>query len=169
MTLGDLFSFLTDHPEILVWFFGSLPLLAGLTGWIVGEDRHQPPWSWWFSGLLYAAVVPGMFAIILNLYRWLFERQPVMETNLLTQILPVLSMVVTLYILHQFVPLRSVRGYGRIMGFIMMVSTVLILMWVLDRTRILVLTWLPFYYAFIILVLLLIVFRIGWKRMAGGR
>jgi len=49
----------------------------------------------------------------------------------------------------------------------MMLAAVMCLMWILEKTHIFVISYLPFYQFLLIFAGLLIVIRLGWKKMIG--
>jgi hypothetical protein len=112
------------------------------------------------------AALPGIFAVFLNVYLFLFERQSVMNMNLFTQVFPVITMFITFFIIRKNVDLSLVPGFDRLSGLVLMVAVLIGLMWVLDSTKILAITFIPFQYALLIIVGALVVLRFGWSKMA---
>lgn len=164
MTLGEFFQFLQQHPFVLIGYFLVVPLTALLAGILGRGEAHLSPWNALYALLVYMTAVPGIFSLLLTVYLWLFERKSVLETDLMTQVLPVVSMVATLWLIRWNIPLRQVPGFGRLSGLLMMILVVLLLMWILDRTRLIAFTWIPFVWVIAILIGLLIVFRWGWAK-----
>ena len=114
---------------------------------------------------MYGATIPGIFAIVLNVYLFLFERQPIMQSNLYTQVLPVMVMVLTLWLVKRNVPFEYIPGFNKISGLITVMMAIMTVMWLLDRTHIFAVTFLPFQYVILMLVGLLIVARLGLKKL----
>lgn len=169
MTLGELFTLLAANPIILVGYFLVLPLTALLAGILGRTEGEEMPWNYLYSLLVYLAAVPGMFAIVLSVYFWLFEKRSLLETDVYIQVLPVISMVLTFWLIRWNVSLEKVRGFGKLAGLMMMIVVVLLLMWIIDRTHIIAFTYLPFYWVILILIALLVVFRLGWSRVIERR
>ncbi|MBP6183878.1 MAG: hypothetical protein KA479_02995 [Saprospiraceae bacterium] len=165
MTLGDFFTLIGQNPILLIGYYAVVPLTALLAGILGQAEGHLTPWKYLYGSLVYLAAVPGMFALILTLYFWLFERRSILETDLYIQVLPILSMVLTFWLIRWNTPLDKVPGFGKIAGLLIMVFVVLILMWAIDRTHIIAFTYLPFYIVILILIFLLILFRYGWFAM----
>ncbi|MFK7809127.1 MAG: hypothetical protein AB8F74_15095 [Saprospiraceae bacterium] len=169
MTLKEFFELLANEPYIILFYFLLIPFTAFLAGIMGKNEGHLTPWKYLYSVLIYLVCVPGIFAITLNIFLFLFEKQPIMQTDVYTQILPILSMVGTLMIIRNNVSYDQIPGFGKLSGMMMMIFAVLLLMWGLDRTRIYIVafTRMPFYYVLIIFVGLLAAFRIGMKRVLG--
>jgi hypothetical protein len=110
--------------------------------------------------------VPGIFAVTLSVYVFVFERRSIFQTDIYTQILPVLSMIGTLLLIRRNVDLDLIPGFDKITGLIMMITATFALMWVLDKTHIWVVSFLPFWQGILIFIGLLLVIRWGWSRMA---
>ncbi len=166
MTLQELFDVLSDNPSLTLFYFIALPLTAFLCGLFAKDRGHESPWKFVYCALLYMAALPGIFAVFLNVYLFLFERQSVMNMNLFTQVFPVITMFITFFIIRKNVDLSLVPGFDRLSGLVLMVAVLIGLMWVLDSTKILAITFIPFQYALLIIVGALVVLRFGWSKMA---
>ncbi len=168
MTLRDFFESCGDNPFLIIAFFALIPFTAFLAGILGKNEGHLSPWKYLYSILIYLVCVPGIFAITLNLYIFLFERQiSILDMNLVTQILPIASMILTILIIRRNVNLDYVPGFDKIGGLIMMITAILMIMWAFDRTRIWVVSRLPIGWAALIFIGLLAAVRIGWSRLAG--
>jgi hypothetical protein len=165
VTLQALFYLLSAHPEILGFFFLAIPLTAFLASIFGKGEGHLTPWKQLYCVLVYMAAIPGIFAITLNVYFFLFERRPIMESNIYTQIIPILIMVLTLWLIRRNVPFELIPGFDRLGGLAMIISAVLATMWLLDKTHIIAITVIPFYYVLIFMVFAFIGIRFGMKRL----
>lgn len=159
---------LSDNPLIIIAYFSLIPLAAFLAGILGKGEGEQAPWNYLYATLIYLVCVPGIFAVTLNIYLFLFEKQSIFQANIYTQILPILSMVLTLFLIHNNADLDRIPGFGKLSGLVMMLVTILGLMWILDRTRLLMFSYLPFQYVLLIFVGVLLVFRLGWSRLWGS-
>jgi len=164
MTLQQFFDLLSENPAIVLFYFIALPLTAFLCGIFGKGEGHLSPWKYVYCALMYMAAVPGIFAVILNVYLFLFERQRILDSNIYTQILPIIAMFVTFLLIRKNVDIKTIPGFDRLSGLILVVTGVLAAMWILDRTRIFAITIVPFQYVILIIVALLILIRLGWNR-----
>lgn len=165
MTLGDFFQTLSDSPEVVCFLFISVPLTAFLASIFGKNEGAKSPWKHLYSFLVYAACIPGIFAITLNVYLFLFERQSIMSANLFTQVLPIISMVLTLWLIKKNVSFNDIPGFDKLGGLIMILTSLIIVMWILEKTRIFAITIVPFYYFFILFIVILVAVRVGWKKL----
>ncbi len=165
MTLGDFFQALSDNPTVVCFLFISVPLTAFLASIFGKNEGAVTPWKELYTVLVYLTCIPGIFAVTLNVYLFLFERQSVNDVNLYTQVMPIISMVITLWLIRKNVKLDQVPGFEKLGGLIMILFVLIVFMWILEKTHILAITFIPFSYFVVLFVILLVVIRFGWKRM----
>ena len=168
MTLRDLFQLLAERPEYVIFYFAIIPIMAFLAGILGKGEGHIAPWRYLYSVLIYFVCVPGIFSITLSIYNFLFLRGSILDADVLMQILPVFSMVVTLLLIRRNADLDNVPGFDKLSGLVMVITAVLIIMWFFDRTRILAFSYLPFHYVILIFIGLLLAVRFGWKKAFGS-
>ena len=109
-------------------------------------SRHcnfYDPWKYLYSSLIYLVCVPGIFALFLSIYVFIFERRSIFQTDIYTQVLPIVSMFATLLLIRRNVSLDLVPGFGKITGLFMMIAAAFAFFWVLDKTHIIVISFLP--------------------------
>ncbi len=167
MTLGEFFNWTALHPTLLLIYFVGVPFIALLSGLFSKGEGHLSPWKYLYSILIYLVSLPGIFAITLSIYFFLFERRSILDMNLTTQVLPVLAMITTILIIRRHVDLDLVPGFDKISGLILIIATLMCLMWIIDKTRIYSITFMPFYVVILILLAGFFVIRMGLKKLAG--
>jgi hypothetical protein len=168
MTLQDFFHLLGQNPSYILTYFTAIPLIALLTNFMGKGEGHLSPWRYLYAALIFGVCIPGIFAFALNIYLFLFERRSVMESDVFSQILPVFSMIGTLLIVRQNAPFATIPGFDKISSLIMMISATFAFMWILDRTHIYVVSYLPFWQAILIFIGLFLVIRLAWSRFISG-
>lgn len=156
MTLAEFFEWISSEPLWAVGYFAILPILAFAIGKMAGEDAIYTPWNYLFATIIYLVCVPGIFAVTLNIYLFLFAKQNIMDSDLIIQWLPILGMAITIPVVRSQVNLDFVPGFGRLSGLIIMILIVLTIMWVLDRTRLWFISVLPVSYVLVIFAVLMI-------------
>lgn len=169
MTLKAFFDLLAENPVYILFFFIVIPLTALLSGVMGKNEGHLTPWKYLYSTLIYLICVPGIFSVTLNIYMFLFEKKPILETDIYTQILPIISMLLTLFIIRQNVSLDDIPGFGKLSALVMIISSTLAIMWFIDSTSIHVFTYMRFEKVILIFIGLLIAIRFGWYRVFGGK
>ena len=165
MTLQDFFNWVQSNPSYTLAYFIAIPAIALLAGIFAKEEGHQSPWKYLYSGLIYLGCIPGIFAVTLNIYFFFWERRSVMNAELLLQVLPILSMILTLFIIKRNVNLDFVPGFDKLSGFMMIIGILLTMMWILDRTHFFVFASMPFSTVLIILIGGILVIRYSLKKI----
>jgi hypothetical protein len=163
MNLQDFFNWIGSNPKIVLFYFLCIPIFASLIGFLANEKASSAPSLYLYSSLIYLVSIPGIFAMTLNIYLFLFERKSVFDANVYLQILPIFSMIATLIIIRNKVDLNLVPGFDRISGLITMITCAICFMWFLDRTHIYVFSYMPFWQVAAILIGLILIMRVGWK------
>lgn len=167
MTLGEFFEWIGERPGLILAYFLLIPIIALLAGMFSKGEGHLSPWKYLYSTLIYLVSIPGIFAVTLSVYMFLFERRSIMDTNMYTQVLPIFSMIVTILIIRKQVSLDLVPGFDKISGLIMIIAALICLMWIIDKTRIYSITFMPFYVVILILLAGFFVIRLGLRRLAN--
>ncbi|RRB06475.1 hypothetical protein [Larkinella rosea] len=166
MTLQDFFNAVSSNPALLAVFLLSIPALAFVVNMWSGATAEEI-WRWRFvyATLVYLACIPGIFAFTLNIYLFLFERQSIWQMNLITQVLPIVTMAATLMLIKRKLPFNYIPGFGKLSGFMTLIGAVIGLLWFIDRTRIYAVTYIPFIYIVVGFVGLLLVIRFAWSKL----
>ncbi len=144
MTLEELFQQIAENPAYIIFYFSIIPFAAFLAGLLGKGEGHMSPWKYLYSALIFLVSVPGIFSVTLSVYFFLFEKRPIMQTDVFTQIIPVLSMVITLLAIRKNVNLDYIPGFDKMSGLITMITASLAIMWFIDRTRIWVVSYVRF-------------------------
>lgn len=165
MTLKDFFDLLGDNPFYIIAYFSLIPFTALLVLLMGRGEGHLSPWKYLYSTLIYGVCVPAIFSVTLSVYFFLFERRSILDTDVFTQILPVVSMIATLLLISKNVPLERIPGFEKISGLMMMITAAFAFMWFLDKTRIYAFTYVKFQYVILMFIVLLIIIRFGWSRI----
>lgn len=165
MTLSDLFELMAKNPSIILFYFGAIVATSILAGIFSKGEGHKSPWTYLYSGLVYLVCVPGIFAITLNVYTFIFERRSIYDMNIYAHFLPIIAMVVTLMIIRRNVDFDDIPGFSNISALITIISVIMILLWILEKTHIFVISFMPFQYALIIIAALLFFLRLSFKKL----
>lgn len=164
MTLRELFDYLSANPAVVMAFFLGIPFTALLAGILGKGEGHLSPWKYLYAVLIYLVCVPGIFAAALAVYLFLFERGgSIFNVNLLTQALPIVSMVLTLGIIRRNAPFGYIPGFDKLSSLMLMIASVFVLMYFLDRLHLVAWVNVPVQYLLLIVAGLLLAFRFALK------
>ena len=168
MTLQDFFNAISANPAILIVLLLAVPLATLIVNMWSGSTAEQVlKWKYVYAALAYLACVPGIFALTLNVYLFLFERQSIFQFDVYTQILPFFVMLLTLWLIRRNVSFDYIPGFGKISGLVLMIFATISVMWIVDRTRIVVFSYLRFEYVLVLFLGLLCLMMLGWRRFFG--
>jgi hypothetical protein len=165
MTLEQLFVRVADEPSIIMMYFGFIPIIAFVANIMGKGEGNLAPWKELYAALIFLVAIPGIFAFTLNVYLFLFEKRSIFQTEIYTQILPIASMILTLLIIRQNADFSHIPGFDKLSSLITMITCTLCLMWFVDRTHIVIFSYMPFQQVLLIFAVLLIVIRLGWSRI----
>lgn len=164
MTIREFIQWVGENPTMTLVFFSFAPFTAMLALILGKGEGHLSPWKYLYSVLVYICCIPGIFAVAFSVYMFLFERGSIMNTDLFTQILPLLSMILTLTLIKRNVSFGAIPGFGRISNLMMMIATLIVVMWLLDRTHIIAFSYIPIHVLLLVVAGLLLLFSVGLKR-----
>ncbi|MBK9270448.1 MAG: hypothetical protein IPM48_02535 [Saprospiraceae bacterium] len=165
MTLQDFFDLISAHPQYSLIYCLTIPAIALIVGWATEPNTWRSPWRYLYSFLIYAIAIPGIFAATLNVYFFFWERRSLLEMDLMVQILPFISMLVTFWISARFISFVEIPGFGKLTALVTIIVVMLLLMWILDRTRIFAFTGMPFTFVILLLIGLVLVAVYSLKKM----
>ncbi|MCE7039411.1 hypothetical protein [Dyadobacter sp. CY312] len=165
MTLSQLFNYISENPWPVALYFLLLPIVTWIIGLVSTGSREVKFWSYVYAVLVYAICIPGVFAVTLNMYLFLFERQSIWQANIILQFLPVISMVLSLMLVKSKIPFSLIPGFGKISGFLTLITALIGVMWFFDRIRLVAFTYVPFSVILIGFVLTLLAIRFAWSKL----
>ena len=165
MTLSQLFNHISENPWPAVMYFLLLPIVTWIIGLVSTGSREVKLWSYVYAVLVYAICIPGVFAVTLNIYLFLFERQSIWQANVVLQFLPVISMILSLMLVKSKIPFSLIPGFGKISGFLTLITALIGVMWFFDRIRLVAFTYVPFSVILIGFVLTLLAIRFAWSKL----
>ncbi len=165
MTLGEFISYLGNNPFYPLFFFFILPVAALLARYMAKGEGHLSPWCIYYSALIYLSVIPGIFAILLNIYHMLFEKRSIYEMNIMVDVLPILSMLLTLFLIKKNVDFKEIPGFGKLTGFVGSIAGLMLVFFVLDKMHLIVFSYLPIQWLAITLVVAFFVIRLVTKKV----
>ncbi len=165
MTLGEFFDYLSANPFLVLYYSLAIPIIAGVVTLVAGEDGKESPWKYIYSTLIFLVCIPGVLAFFLNIYLFLFEKQAILDTNLYTQVLPIILMVGTLLIIRSKTAFCDIPGFEKLSGMMLIMSALIVVMWFVDRTHIIAISFIPIHYLLILFVALFFVIKYGAKKI----
>lgn len=137
MTVRDFLSLTGDNALILLGIFISIPVLSLLLSLIHGRSRgSRGPWKYFYSLLVYLICIPGIFASVVTAYSLFFQRENLLDVNILVYFLPIASMIATLVIIGRNVEFADIPGFERLSGLMVMIAVSFAIALAVQKTRI---------------------------------
>lgn len=169
MTTHELLVLASANPQILAAALGG-PVVAALALQVTPAlTRPRGSLATLWSLVVYAACVPGICAVTVLLYLLLFDRRDLMNLDVLAVFGPIAAMIATLGLAGRKADIGSLPGVDRLGGMLMMLGATFLMIFFLDRTRILVMFHGSIWSLLAIGVALFLVFRFGMLKVFGRR
>jgi hypothetical protein len=165
MTLQQLFDWIQMQPMVVVYYYLVILALTVLASQFAKEEAHLAPWNMFYAVIIYLVCIPGIFAVTLSIYFFLFEKRSIMDTELILQVLPVFMMIVILLLIRKTIDFDLIPGFDKISNLILIIAVLLSLMWIIDRTHLYAISFVPFYLVFIIIIGGIFAMRMAFKKM----
>lgn len=165
MTLGEFFTWMGSSPQYIIGYFVLMPLLALLMWFVAKGQGHTSPWKYVYTTILYAVSIPGIASVAFNIYLFAFQRQNIYDANLFIQVIPILSMIITIWLMKQNVDFKYLPGFDKLSQLITIIFSALLLMWVADKVRIYSFTYVPLWQLILILGGLIMLIRYAWQKL----
>lgn len=140
MNVTDLVDAVQKDPRNLGIFLAIPPAAALVYGLFLKKGGgNLPPHKYVFSFLIYMSCIPGVMALVLTGYEFLFLRSNLMALSIGVYFLPVMTMGATLGLISRRADFDMLPGFERISGLFTLFAATFITALILDRMRILIL------------------------------
>lgn len=159
MTINELMQWLSQYEPLVAGCFVALPMVTYLGGRLC---RAVSPrlMRLGLAGAVYLAVVPGICMAIVVFYMAFIVRMNLLtEMHLVLHLLPVVSMLATLWAASRLAPFVTLPGFNRLQGLIGLVGLTFVGLLFIHKTFI----GIHFFARFEYLLVLLVVFLVGWR------
>ena len=137
MSIQEFFNYLGQFSKFISIYFILVSVLAWLLSYLY-KKSPQKTLAISLSTLVYAVCIPGIFALILISYSLFFTRQNLLEVNAIVYFFPIISMLASLFIISRHLSLKTLPGYKRMSGLMVLISIVFILLILLYKMRFLI-------------------------------
>ena len=164
MTINELISKLDVLLVPTLIYFGSLPIVSLLFGWIAGSNAKLSPWKYIFSFIIYAVSIPAIFSFMLILYGLFFYQTNLLDVNFLAYFLPIISLVFTLVIISKIVSLDEIPGFERLSGLLTVIILAFLATFLLQRVFIHFVFFGSFMSFIAVFAALFLVFKLGLRK-----
>ncbi|SEC32666.1 hypothetical protein SAMN04489761_2685 [Tenacibaculum sp. MAR_2009_124] len=165
MTVQDIIDLIANNSSAILNYYIILGVISLVGLLIVNEDNFKNPIRYVYTFLIYAAVIPGLLSLMLIVYNLFFLKVNLLSLPVMTYYLPVAAMLVLLMIIKKTVTLKRIPGFDRLSGLFLLIFVTLIITYFVQKIFIGVFFIGSVTYLIGLFVVLLIVLKIGWKRL----
>lgn len=169
MTLQELLELQAGNQWIWLGILLAVPILALLGRAIGGEDMEEKPIRYLYGVLVYGAIVPGMLAIAACVHLFTVGDGDFLKVNIFVYFLPILMMVISLALIHRFIRLSAVPGFGRLSGLLMIAGVLGLVIFFLKRTFIGIIFFGSIWQLVGFFTILVLVFAVGLQLFSRSR
>jgi hypothetical protein len=165
MTINELLQWLEQYQQVWALWFVAVPLLTYVGGALL--KVISPLWArYLLATAIYLAVVPGVGMIVVLLYMVFFVRLNLLhEMHLVLHLLPIVSMLATLWAATRLAPFAAIPGFDRLQGLLLLVGlSFAALLWV-HKMFIGIVFFAKFEYLLLLLGGFLVLWRLGIARV----
>ncbi|WP_299260088.1 hypothetical protein [uncultured Aquimarina sp.] len=165
MTVQDFINWFGKNPNLILGYFAVI-IACSLIGLLyVKQSNFKPPINYFYGILIYAVTIPGLLALVLLLYSFFFLKTNLLQLDLVTYFVPLISMIITLVIINKTVPMSRIPGFGKLSGLFIMIMITFIITYILQRMFFGVFFVGRFQYLIVFFLALLLGLKIAWDRM----
>jgi hypothetical protein len=122
MTINELMQWLEQFQGVIALWLVALPVLTYSFGALLQKGSRLLA-RYLLAAAIYLAVIPGICTAVILLYMLLFVRVNLLrEMHLVLHLLPVVSMVATLWAASRLEDFEHIPGFDRIQGLMILVG-----------------------------------------------
>lgn len=165
MTIHELMWMLEPFQREIALGLVALPLLTYSLGFLL-QKLSRPLARYLLAGAIYLAVLPGICTAVVLLYMLLFVRANLLrEMHLVLHLLPVVSMLGTLWAASRLEDFDCIPGFDRIQGLMILVGLGFAAVLIVHKTFIGLVFFARFEYLLLLFAGFLAVWRFGAARL----
>jgi hypothetical protein len=170
MSLEDLMKALSQGWPYMLSFFTLLPFLSFLLGRMMKtQERTKKGWRFTFSFFVYLVTIPGLLSSVMLAYHLIFLSSNILELDFFAYFLPIVSMVITLSLVHNAIPLAELPGFNRLSGLMMVIASLFVITLTLERSSFRFWIFTSGTSFLIFFALLALAVRFGWGRVMKNK
>ncbi|SEL70018.1 hypothetical protein SAMN04487910_3100 [Aquimarina amphilecti] len=165
MTVQDFINWFGNNPNLILSYFAII-IACSLIGLLfIKPSNFKPPINYFYGILIYAVTIPGLLALVLLLYSFFFLKTNLLQLDLVTYFVPLVSMIISLIIINKTIPMSQIPGFGKLSGLFIIIIITFIITYILQRMFFGVFFVGRFQYLVVFFLVLLLGLKIAWDRI----
>ncbi len=165
MTVQDFINWFSKYPTIILGYFIAIIVIALIGLVTINRRNFRPPITYFYGLLVYAVTIPGLLSLVLILYSFFFLKVNLLQLDVMTYYVPLISMFIVLSIINKTVPMSRIPGFGRLSGLFIMIIITFVITYVLQRMFFGVFFIGKFQYLILFFLALLFGIKIAWDKI----
>ncbi|WP_089936222.1 hypothetical protein [Candidatus Entotheonella palauensis] len=165
MTIHELIQWLAQYERIVIIGFVALPVATYVMGASFGVLSSKLMRGW-LALAIYVAVIPGICMAVVVVYMMVFVRTNLLtELNVVVHLLPLASMVATLWLASRLAPFATIPGFDRLQGLMVLVGLSFIAVLFVHKTFVRIHFFASIEYLLVLFGLFLVAWRLAAARL----
>ena len=165
MKIQELLDWFANHANLVLSYFIIVFAISLIGLLFVNQKNFKPPVSYFYSVLVYATAIPGILGLILLLYRFFFLKNNLLQIDIVTHFVPLISAILILAVINKTIPMSIVPGFGKLSGLLIIVLVTFIVTYVLQRMFFGVFFVGKLQYLALFFLLLLVGLKVAWNKI----
>lgn len=168
MSVEEFIYFLSQQKNYVLGFLLAMPIICILLRLFHGRFRgYFSPWKYIYSVITYLICIPGMFSLSLIFYYLLFLHENLLTLDIYVCYLPVISMLITLTIMHNSIDINDLPGFNKLSGLMIIIGITFFSTLILDRLRVFVVFGGSIFSLFIICIIIFLLLKYAMRLIFG--
>jgi hypothetical protein len=165
MTINELLQWLEQYQQVWALWFVAMPLLTYAGGALLQVISPLLA-RYLLATAIYLAVIPGVGMTIILLYMVFFVRLNLLhEMHLVLHLLPIVSMLATLWAVARLAPFAAIPGFDRLQGLLLLVGLGFTALLFVHKMFLGIVFFAKFEYLLLLLGGFLVLWRLGMTRV----
>lgn len=164
MTIQEVIDWFNNNNYFVLAYFLSIIVVSLLVHFTLTQNNVKQL-KYIMSVLIYTVTIPGILCVILLLYTLFFLNGNLLNVNLTSYFLPIISMVLTFIILNKKVHLKDIPGFGKISALMVITFVTFVVIFVLQRSHFGLFFIGGFTQLIGVFIVLFIILKLVWARL----
>lgn len=165
MTIQNIIDWFNNHSSLIIVYFLIIFVISLVGLVIINKNNFQKPITYFYCILIYSTTIPGLLSLVLTLYSFFILKTDLLQFNISTYFIPIISMVSILFIIKKTIPLSEIPGFSKLFGLMILILITFIITFIVQRMFFGVLFVGKFYYLILLFFVFLFAIKIAWNKI----
>jgi len=165
MSLNEAIQNLSSYSLYIVLYFAFCILTTLLLNLFYKKERRSKTIELFYSAMIYATAIPGIFSISLLFYTLLFLKGNILQLDIFSCYLPIISMLAVFVIISRKTDFARLPGFDKLSGLMMILAVIYFVLFFLDRLRFHIMFFGSFEHLLLLGAGLFVLLKIGIRKL----